>query len=145
MVYCPATPSDARCAVTNPFIFPLFQHACCGPQLWLVEGSDWAAVLCVSTWKGSRYLSGLLASAWKKRLLFTAGAADAGHGAEVMVEGTVLLHEHDDVLDLRHWPGLVPAVERGGRALKDLAQAGGKGEGREYRAPRRRHQLTPGS
>ena len=38
-MYCPATPFEARCAVTKPSIFPLSQDWCCGPQLWLVDGS----------------------------------------------------------------------------------------------------------
>ena len=63
-MYCPATPSAARCAVTKPSIAPLSQDWCCGPQLWLLDGSAWALVLVVSVWKGSRYLSGLSGSGW---------------------------------------------------------------------------------
>ena len=62
-MYCPGE-SAARCAVTNPSIFPLSHDWCWGPQLWLLEGRFCALVLCVSVWNGSRYLSGFCASYW---------------------------------------------------------------------------------
>jgi hypothetical protein len=59
MENCAASPSYESIdvlsrAVTKPSIFPLSQESCCGSQLWLVEGSAWALVLCVSAWNGYR-------------------------------------------------------------------------------------------
>ena len=71
-------------------------------------------------------------------------AAHAGHGAEVVVEGAVLLHQHDDVLypgDGR--AGQARGARRGRGIVEDLPQAGRQGEGRQHHSARRRHQLAP--
>ena len=54
-------------------------------------------------------------------------AADPAHAAEVVLEGSVLLHQHDDVLDVTQ--GAVDAVSRdrgrAGDALVERRQGGG--------------------
>ncbi|MCO4699117.1 hypothetical protein LRR80_05209 [Streptomyces sp. RO-S4] len=56
-----------------------------------------------------------------------AEAADASQGAEVVVEGAVLLHEDDDVLDVLDRPGAV--VRRQGGGALDAGGQGAEGRG----------------
>jgi hypothetical protein len=42
----------------------LSQDSCCTFHAWLVDGIDCPLVVVVSTWKGSRYPSGLAVSGW---------------------------------------------------------------------------------
>ena len=48
------------------------------------------------------------------------GIAESAHAlqrAEVVIEGSILLHQHDDVLDVRNRPGLV--VRGNGQGFRD--------------------------
>lgn len=66
-----------------------------------------------------------------------AEAADASQGAEVVVEGAVLLHEDDDVLDVLDRPGAV--VRRQGGGALDAGGQGAEGRG----GPRELEKATP--
>jgi hypothetical protein len=62
-------------------------------------------------------------------------APHAAHGAEVVVEGAVLLHQEDDVLDVLD--GARPVVGRDGECLVEvLWQGGGHGRNAQQRQER---------
>ena len=68
------------------------------------------------------------------------GSQRAGKGAEVVVEGVVLFHDHDDVLDRRARRPRVSAVEPGVRVVGSCLRGGGgvdPGQRPSLRVPRR--------
>ncbi len=76
-------------------------------------------------------------SARKGDRAWVAEAAHALHRAEVVVERTVLLHQHDDVLDVLESPGGAGRGDRGGTrdALRQRRERGGGARQLEETAP----------
>ena len=76
--------------------------------------------------RGVRLVEDRLAAGQRGRAR-VAEAADAAQGAEVVVEGAVLLHQDDDVLDVLERPGPGGGRDRGGSG--DAAGEHGRGGG----------------